>query len=237
MDTGFNYYHGADPSEYDFVVSNSEGGCARLLELGARRVETVFWAADPEFFAPQPVEKDADVFFYGYGDKFRREWMQAMVGEPSRGARRRSTSRSAAATSRATSARRGCSATSRSTSSPRAISAARVNLNITRRSHATVSGLVDVPAVRARRRRARRSSPTRTRASSAGSSPGASWSSSRMPSEALDAYRDAARRSRRRRRRWACGRASACSTSTRTPSRAAGARRSLGPRRRRWRVR
>src|ERR1019366_7353783 len=25
MDTGFNYYHGADPSEYDLVVSNSEG--------------------------------------------------------------------------------------------------------------------------------------------------------------------------------------------------------------------
>ncbi len=26
MDTGFNYYHGADPGEYDIVVSNSEGG-------------------------------------------------------------------------------------------------------------------------------------------------------------------------------------------------------------------
>ena len=29
MDTGFNYYHGADPSEYDLVVSNSEGGLPR----------------------------------------------------------------------------------------------------------------------------------------------------------------------------------------------------------------
>ena len=28
MDTGFNYYHGADPSEYDLVLSNSEGGLA-----------------------------------------------------------------------------------------------------------------------------------------------------------------------------------------------------------------
>ena len=63
MDTGFNYYHGADPSEYDLVVSNSEGGLSRLLELGARRAEAVFWAADPEFFAPQPVEKEVDVFF------------------------------------------------------------------------------------------------------------------------------------------------------------------------------
>jgi Glycosyl transferases group 1 len=84
MDTGFNYYHGADPSEYDLVVSNSDGGIPRLLELGARRAETVFWAADPELFRPLPAEKELDVFFYGYGDKFRRDWMEAMVGEPSR---------------------------------------------------------------------------------------------------------------------------------------------------------
>ena len=37
MDTGFNPYHGADPWEYDLVLSNSEGGIGRLLELGARR--------------------------------------------------------------------------------------------------------------------------------------------------------------------------------------------------------
>src|SRR6267154_2117585 len=84
MDTGFNYYHGADPGEYDLVVSNSEGGLERLLELGARRAEPLYWAADPELFAPQPVEKEHDVFFYGYGDKFRREWMRELVGEPSR---------------------------------------------------------------------------------------------------------------------------------------------------------
>src|SRR5438093_7411639 len=84
MDTGFNYYHGADPSEYDLVVSNSEGGLARLRELGARRAEAVFWAADPELFQPLPTQKETDVFFYGYGDKFRRDWMRALVGEPSR---------------------------------------------------------------------------------------------------------------------------------------------------------
>jgi glycosyltransferase involved in cell wall biosynthesis len=84
MDTGFNYYHGADPSEYDLVVSNSEGGLERLRELGARRAEAVFWGADPEVFRPLPLEKQMDVFFYGYGDKFRREWMRSMVGEPSR---------------------------------------------------------------------------------------------------------------------------------------------------------
>ena len=84
MDTGFNYYFGADPSEYDLVVSNSEGGLDRLRELGARRAEAVFWGADPELFQPHPVEKETDVFFYGYGDKFRQEWTEAMIGEPSR---------------------------------------------------------------------------------------------------------------------------------------------------------
>src|SRR5207245_7734163 len=63
--SGFNYYVGADPSEYDLVVSNSECALERLRELGARRAAPVFWAVDPEFFAPQPVEKEIDVFFYG----------------------------------------------------------------------------------------------------------------------------------------------------------------------------
>jgi glycosyl transferase family 1 len=84
MDTGFNWYHGADPGEYDLVVSNSEGALDRIRELGARRAEAVFWGADPELFRPLPVEKELDVFFYGYGDKFRRDWTGAMVGEPSR---------------------------------------------------------------------------------------------------------------------------------------------------------
>ncbi len=85
MDTGFNYYHGADPAEYDLVLSNSEGGLARLRELGARRAEAVFWGADPELFRPfTDVPKAHDLFFYGYGDKFRRDWMRKLVGEPSR---------------------------------------------------------------------------------------------------------------------------------------------------------
>jgi spore maturation protein CgeB len=139
MDTGFNYYHGADPSEYDLVLSNSDGGIPRLLELGARRAEAVYWAADPEFFAPQQVEKEVDVFFYGYGDKFRQEWTQAMVGEPSR---------SAPELDFALGGRdfRGDTGNARILGDvpfnvfARAISSARINLNITRRSHATVAG-------------------------------------------------------------------------------------------------
>jgi glycosyltransferase involved in cell wall biosynthesis len=137
MDTGFNWYHQADPSEYDLVVSNSEGGLERLRELGARRAETVFWAADPEFFAPQPVEKAMDVLFYGYGDKFRREWMSALVGGPSR---------ALPDVDFALGGRdfRGDVGRARSIGDvpfnafSRAISAARINLCITRRSHATV---------------------------------------------------------------------------------------------------
>src|SRR2546423_13233618 len=84
MDTGFNIYHGADPGEYDLLLSNSEGGIPRLEQLGARRAEALFWGADPELFAPLRVEKEHDVFFYAYGDKFRRNWMRELIGEPSR---------------------------------------------------------------------------------------------------------------------------------------------------------
>ncbi len=137
MDTGFNPYHGADPSEYDLVLSNSEGGIERLLELGARRGEALFWAADPEFFSPQPVEKEIDVFFYGYGDKFRRDWMQAMVGEPSRIAPDLDIALGGLDF-------QGDVGTARQLGDipfnvfARAISTARVNLNMTRRPHATV---------------------------------------------------------------------------------------------------
>ena len=137
MDTGFNYYHGADPSEYDLVVSNSEGGLERLRELGARRAEAVFWGADTEFFAPRQVEKVHDVFFYGYGDKFRRDWMAAMVGEPSR---------AAPELEFALGGRDFQGDTGRAwlvgdvpfNAFAQAISQARINLNITRRSHASV---------------------------------------------------------------------------------------------------
>src|SRR5438309_589148 len=84
MDTGFNIYHGADPSEYDLVVSNSEGGIPRLLELGARRADALVWGADPELFAPLPEEQEHDVFCYAYVDKFRRDWVAALIGVPRR---------------------------------------------------------------------------------------------------------------------------------------------------------
>ena len=214
MDTGFNYYHGADPSEYDLVVSNSEGGLPSLLELGARRAEAVFWGADPEFFAPRPVEKVHDVFFYGYGDKFRRDWMAAMVGEPSR---------AAPELEFALGGRDFQGDTGRAWlvgDVPfNAFNARDLGLADQPQHHAPLARdrprLVVVPAVRARRARAPRSSRTRTRGSSAGSSRGRSCSSSttrtrRSPPTASCST------TRRRPRRWAPAPASGCSTSTPT---------------------
>jgi spore maturation protein CgeB len=119
------------------VLSNSEGGLERLRELGAQRAEAVFWAADPELFQPAAVEKEHDVFFYGYGDKFRREWMEALVGEPSR----RDPDIDFALGGKDF---RGDIGNARLIGDvpfnvfAQAISRARINLNITRRSHATV---------------------------------------------------------------------------------------------------
>ena len=121
------------------MLSNSAGGIPRLLELGARRAEAVYWAADPEFFAPQPVEKDMDVFFYGYGDKFRREWMQAMVGEPSRTAPEVDFALGGLDFQGDVGGARLLGDIPFNVFA-RAISAASVNLNITRRSHATIPG-------------------------------------------------------------------------------------------------
>jgi hypothetical protein len=136
-DTGFNIYHGADPSEYDLVISNSEGGLDRLLELGARRAEALFWGADPELFRPLPVEKELDVFFYGYGDKFRRDWMKTMIGEPSRLLADLDFALGGADFRGDTGNARLLGDVSFNVFS-RTISSARVNLNITRRSHASV---------------------------------------------------------------------------------------------------
>ena len=137
MDTGFNYYHGADPSEYDLLVSNSEGGLLRLRELGARRAEAVFWGADPEFFRPLPVEKELDVFFYGYGDKFRRELVKELVGEPSRRLPDVDFALGGGDFRGDTGVARELGTIPFNAFSP-AISRARINLNITRRSHGTV---------------------------------------------------------------------------------------------------
>ena len=138
MDTGFNYYHGADPSEYDLVVSNSEGGLERLRELGARRAEAVFWAADAGVLRAAAAREGARRLLL----RLRRQVPARLDGGDGRRAEPRarpsSSSRSAGATSRATSAAPGTIGDVPFNAFSRAISQARINLNITRRSHATV---------------------------------------------------------------------------------------------------
>ena len=151
MDTGFNYYHGADPGEYDLVVSNSEGGLERLLELGARRAEAVFWARRSRVLRTAGGREGGRRLLL----RLRRQ-VPARVdgGDGRRAVARRcrtSTSRSAAATSRATSGNARLIGDVPFNVFPRAISAARVNLCITRRSHATRLRVVVLPPLRARR--------------------------------------------------------------------------------------
>ena len=114
--TGFNIYHGADPGEYDLMISNSEGAIPSLVAMGARRAEALFWAVDPDLFAPLPVTKEHDVFFYGYGDRSAGTGWRTWSGNRAGGCRR-STSSSAGRTSVVTPARRARSATCPSTSS------------------------------------------------------------------------------------------------------------------------
>lgn len=79
--SGFDIYHGADLQEFDIVLSNSQGGAQNLLDLGARSVHTLYYAADPSLYTPLNVSKDIDVFFYGHTTEFREIWMQKMLNE------------------------------------------------------------------------------------------------------------------------------------------------------------
>ena len=83
------------------------------------------------------MEKTTDVYFYGYGEKFRAEWIEKLVVEPSRRL-------ADAGFALGGNDFRSNIGNARYAGDvpfnvfPNAISAARINLNITRRPHATV---------------------------------------------------------------------------------------------------
>jgi len=80
----FNYYQGADLSEYDIFFTNSKGCIADLEEMGAKNVHPLYYAIDAELAAPVEIEQDIDISFFGYGSDFREEWMEKMITIPSR---------------------------------------------------------------------------------------------------------------------------------------------------------
>jgi glycosyltransferase involved in cell wall biosynthesis len=84
--SGFNSYEGADPGEYDGFMCNSEAGAEELRTMGARDVHTVHWGMDPALYEPLSVKQDRDVFFYGYGVEYREASFGSMLIEPSRAA-------------------------------------------------------------------------------------------------------------------------------------------------------
>ena len=216
MDTGFNYYHGADPGEYDLVVSNSEGGLERLRELGARRAEARLLGRRPRVLRAACRSRRSTTSSSTATATSSGASGCASSSASRRGACPTSTSRSAATTSRATSAARAQLGDVPFNALRRAISSARVNLNITRRSHATVLRVVDLPSVRARRWRAPRSSRTRTTGIERWFEPGRELLVVERRRRGDRGLPRAARRSGAAEELGRRARASACSTSTRT---------------------
>ena len=176
MDTGFNYYYGADPGEYDLVVSNSEGGLERLRELGARARRRSSGRPTPSSSSRCRSRRSTTSSSTATATSSGASGCASSSASRRAGCRT-STSRSAARTSRATSDARTLGVIPFNAFN-RAISASRVALNVTRRAHATVRASSTArPFELAMAGAAIVSNPSR--GSRRGSSPAASCSSSR----------------------------------------------------------
>ena len=81
--SGFKIYEDASLDEYDGVISNSSGALEDLAALGAKRVLGLPWGVDPALYDGPPHEPTRDVFFYGYGAEYREDWLRKMLREPS----------------------------------------------------------------------------------------------------------------------------------------------------------
>lgn len=83
--SGFSIYNGANVTQYDGFCSNSTGALEALKEMGVSRACALWWGADPEIYRPPDFapEPEFDVFFYGLGDEYRREWVEQLVSMPS----------------------------------------------------------------------------------------------------------------------------------------------------------
>lgn len=80
----FNYYTGADLSEYNSFIIPSEGCVSELRELGASNVNVVHFGVDLDVYTPLPLDKDIDLFFFGNGGRARANNIMMMITEPSK---------------------------------------------------------------------------------------------------------------------------------------------------------
>ncbi len=80
----FDYYTGADLTEYDSFIITSEGSQSRLKEMGALSVDVVHIGIDPNEYLPIDLEKDLDIFFFGHNGRTREKFVKMMVTEPSK---------------------------------------------------------------------------------------------------------------------------------------------------------
>lgn len=80
----FNFYKGADLSEYDLFMITSEGSKQRLLEMGANSVEIVHIGIDPDEYKPIEIKKDIDIFFFGHNGNTRKKYIDMMITKPSK---------------------------------------------------------------------------------------------------------------------------------------------------------
>jgi spore maturation protein CgeB len=81
--SGVRGYDGADLSEYEAIITNSQSAEPELLRMGARRALTLHFGADPDLFAPLSVAQDVDGFCYAYGSEEREAAIRHMVTAPS----------------------------------------------------------------------------------------------------------------------------------------------------------
>jgi len=80
----FNHYVGADLTDYDSIITSSEGSTDELKSLGAQNVDVVHFGVDMDVFSPISMQKDIDFFFFGNGGKEREKNIKMMISEPSK---------------------------------------------------------------------------------------------------------------------------------------------------------
>jgi spore maturation protein CgeB len=81
----FNYYLGANLTEFDSIIIPSEGSLNTLKEMGANNVDILHFGVDPDVYKSNDSgPKEFDLFFYGMGGKSREKNIRSMITEPSK---------------------------------------------------------------------------------------------------------------------------------------------------------